>query len=116
VRTVGARITHLTPMQGFCAEAGVPVSTTHTITGAVVGVGSARRVSASAGAWHAPLSLQGLTVSILENMPEGSLGPPAVFSVFVIVIVLAVTRLPDMVLQLIGVVVFAQPDGPRGVR
>jgi PiT family inorganic phosphate transporter len=58
VRTVGSRITHLTPMQGFCAETGgavalfaatwlgVPVSTTHTITGAIVGVGSARRVSA----------------------------------------------------------------------
>ena len=58
VRTVGSRITHLTPMQGFCAEAGgaialfgatwlgVPVSTTHTVTGSVVGVGSARRVSA----------------------------------------------------------------------
>jgi PiT family inorganic phosphate transporter len=58
VRTVGSRITRLTPMQGFCAEAGgaialfgatwlgVPVSTTHTVTGSVVGVGSARRVSA----------------------------------------------------------------------
>jgi PiT family inorganic phosphate transporter len=58
VRTMGSRITHLTPMQGFCAEAGgavalfgatwlgVPVSTTHTITGSIVGVGSARRVSA----------------------------------------------------------------------
>jgi PiT family inorganic phosphate transporter len=58
VRTVGSRITHLTPMQGFCAEAGgalalfgatwlgVPVSTTHTITGSIVGVGAARRVSA----------------------------------------------------------------------
>ena len=58
VRTVGTRITHLTPMQGFCAETGgavalfgatwlgIPVSTTHTVTGSVVGVGSARRVSA----------------------------------------------------------------------
>ena len=58
VRTMGLRITKLTPMQGFCAETGgaatlfmatflgVPVSTTHTITGAIVGVGSARRMSA----------------------------------------------------------------------
>ncbi len=58
VRTVGSRITHLTPVQGFCAETGgaaalfgatwlgIPVSTTHTITGAVVGVGAARRATA----------------------------------------------------------------------
>jgi PiT family inorganic phosphate transporter len=58
VRTVGSRITRLTPMQGFCAEGGgalalfgatwlgIPVSTTHTVTGSVVGVGSARRTSA----------------------------------------------------------------------
>ena len=58
VHTMGSRITRLTPMQGFCAETGgaltlfaatwlgVPVSTTHTITGAIVGVGSARKVSA----------------------------------------------------------------------
>lgn len=58
VRTMGLRITKLTPMQGFCAETGgaatlfmatflgVPVSTTHTITGAIVGVGAARRLSA----------------------------------------------------------------------
>lgn len=58
VRTVGTRITHLTPTQGFCAETGgalalfgatwlgVPVSTTHTITGSIVGVGAARRISA----------------------------------------------------------------------
>ena len=58
VRTMGSRITHLTPMQGFSAETGgalalfgatwlgIPVSTTHTITGSIVGVGAARRVSA----------------------------------------------------------------------
>jgi PiT family inorganic phosphate transporter len=55
---MGLRLTKLTPMQGFCAETGgamtlfmatafgVPVSTTHTITGAIVGVGAARRASA----------------------------------------------------------------------
>src|SRR5215218_10886623 len=58
VRTMGLRITKLTPMQGFCAETGgaitlfgatwlgIPVSTTHTITGAIIGVGAARRTSA----------------------------------------------------------------------
>ncbi len=58
VHTMGSKITRLTPMRGFCAESGgaitlflatalgVPVSTTHTITGAIVGVGAARRVSA----------------------------------------------------------------------
>jgi PiT family inorganic phosphate transporter len=58
VHTMGSKITRLSPVQGFCAETGgaislffftnigVPVSTTHTITGAVVGVGSARRTSA----------------------------------------------------------------------
>lgn len=58
VRTMGLRITKLHPSQGFCAETagaatlfaatwlGVPVSTTHTITGAIIGVGSARRLSA----------------------------------------------------------------------
>jgi PiT family inorganic phosphate transporter len=58
VRTMGTRITKLRPMGGFCAETagaltlflvtltGIPVSTTHTITGAIVGVGSTVRVSA----------------------------------------------------------------------
>lgn len=58
VHTMGSKITRLTPQQGFCAETGgaitlfmatglgIPVSTTHTITGAIIGVGAARRASA----------------------------------------------------------------------
>ncbi len=58
VKTMGQKITKLKPLGGFCAETGgamtlflatslgIPVSTTHTITGAIVGVGSTRRASA----------------------------------------------------------------------
>ena len=58
IKTMGQRITKLTPFGGFAAETsgaltlagtahfGIPVSTTHTITGAIVGVGAARRLSA----------------------------------------------------------------------
>jgi PiT family inorganic phosphate transporter len=58
VKTMGSRITRLAPVQGFCAETGgaitlflatelgIPVSTTHTITSAIMGVGAARRVAA----------------------------------------------------------------------
>src|SRR5207247_10148067 len=58
VHTMGQKITKLRPVGGFCAEsagaitlfgtalAGIPVSTTHTITGAIVGVGAVQRLSA----------------------------------------------------------------------
>jgi PiT family inorganic phosphate transporter len=58
VKTMGMRITKLRPVGGFCAEtggavtligtaiAGIPVSTTHTISGAIMGVGSLQRFSA----------------------------------------------------------------------
>jgi PiT family inorganic phosphate transporter len=58
VKTMGQKITKLKPVGGFCAETGgaltlfiatglgIPVSTTHTITGAIVGVGSTQRMSA----------------------------------------------------------------------
>jgi PiT family inorganic phosphate transporter len=58
IKTVGSKITRLTPVQGTCASAGgaimlfaatflgIPVSTTHTVTGAIIGVGAARKASA----------------------------------------------------------------------
>ena len=85
VHTMGSRITRLSPMQGFCAETGgaitlftatylgVPVSTTHTITGAIVGVGAARRTSAvrwgvARGivvAWVITMPMAGLVAALL---------------------------------------------------
>ncbi|MDG5493986.1 inorganic phosphate transporter [Niveispirillum sp. BGYR6] len=80
VRTMGSRLTDLKPVHGFCAETGgaitlfaatwlgVPVSTTHTITGAIVGVGSARR--ASAVRWGLA---QGIVVAWIVTMPAAAL-------------------------------------------
>ena len=80
VHTMGSKITRLTPMQGFCAETGgaltlflatglgVPVSTTHTITGAIIGVGSARRLSAVR--WNVA---QSIVVAWVLTMPMAAL-------------------------------------------
>jgi len=80
VRTMGSRITRLTPMQGVCAETagsitlfmatglGIPVSTTHTITGAIVGVGAARR--ASAVRWSVA---QEIVIAWVITMPAAAL-------------------------------------------
>ncbi|MDE2578257.1 MAG: inorganic phosphate transporter [Hyphomicrobiales bacterium] len=79
VHTMGSRITRLQPVQGFCAETGgaatlflatyfgIPVSTTHTITGAIVGVGAARRVSAVR--WNVA---QNIVVAWVLTMPAAA--------------------------------------------
>jgi inorganic phosphate transporter, PiT family len=79
VKTMGSKITRLTPVQGFCAETGgaitlflatalgVPVSTTHTITGAIVGVGAARRTSAVR--WNVA---QGIVVAWVLTIPAAA--------------------------------------------
>ena len=94
VHTMGSKITRLSPMQGFCAETGgaitlfaatylgVPVSTTHTITGAIVGVGAARRTSAVRWgvarrivfAWIVTMPMAGLIAALLY-LVGGSLFP-----------------------------------------
>jgi len=80
VHTMGSKITRLSPMQGFCAEtggaitlflatfSGIPVSTTHTITGAIVGVGASRRVSAVR--WNVARSI---VVAWVVTMPAAGL-------------------------------------------
>ena len=80
VKTMGSKITRLKPVQGFCAETGgaitlflatslgVPVSTTHTITGAIVGVGAARR--AAAVRWNVA---QRIVVAWVITLPTAAL-------------------------------------------
>ncbi len=92
VRTMGMKITKLRPVGGFCAETagavmligtaigGIPVSTTHTITGSIMGVGATRRVSAVrwgvAGrivwAWILTIPLSGaLAAAVWLVLPHG---------------------------------------------
>ena len=93
VHTMGSKITRLTPMQGFCAETGgaitlflatyigVPVSTTHTITGAIVGVGAARRMTAVRWgvarrivvAWVITMPMAGLMAALAYALSGGFL-------------------------------------------
>ena len=88
VHTMGSRITHLKPIQGFCAESGgavtlylatafgVPVSTTHTITGAIVGVGAARR--AAAVRWRVA---QRIVIAWVVTLPAAAIMGAAVYEI-----------------------------------
>jgi PiT family inorganic phosphate transporter len=88
VRTLGSRITRLTPAQGFCAETGgaitlfaatwlgIPVSTTHTITGAIVGVGASRRLSAVR--WNVA---SGIIVAWIVTLPASALVAAALYGI-----------------------------------
>lgn len=88
IRTLGRRVTHLQPHQGFAAETataallyttahlGFPVSTTHTITGSVMGAGAARKLSAVRWgvvrriliAWVITIPAAGIVAAVLERL------------------------------------------------
>ncbi len=90
VKTMGMRITHLRPVDGFAAETagaitilgsslgGIPISTTHTITGAIVGVGSLKRASAVrwgvaariVWAWILTIPASGLIAALVSEIIE----------------------------------------------
>jgi PiT family inorganic phosphate transporter len=88
VKTVGSKITDLKPIQGFCAETGgalalfgatffgIPVSTTHTITGSIMGVGAARR--ASAVRWGVAGNI---VIAWLITLPAAGLVAAAVYGI-----------------------------------
>ena len=88
VKTMGSRITRLTPVQGFCAETGgaitlfmatelgIPVSTTHTITGAIMGVGAAKKVSAVR--WNVA---NGIILAWIITIPASALIAAAAYAV-----------------------------------
>ena len=89
VKTMGSKITKLQPIDGVCAESasalsiflatylGVPVSTTHVITGAISGVGSAKRLTAVR--WNVTLRI---VWSWLFTIPGAALLGAAVFTLF----------------------------------
>ncbi|MBI5626059.1 MAG: inorganic phosphate transporter, partial [Nitrosomonadales bacterium] len=94
VKTMGMGITRIRPTGGFCAQTsgavtlflatwmGIPVSTTHTITGAIVGVGLSRRVSAVrwglasriVWAWVLTIPVSGLIAAIFWYLGRGFMG------------------------------------------
>ena len=93
IKTMGQKITKLTPVDGFCAETaaassiflathmGVPVSTTHVITGAISGVGSANRFSAVR--WSVTLNI---VVAWVLTIPAAAIISAILFSVIKLIV------------------------------
>ena len=93
IKTMGQKITKLTPVDGFCAETaaassiflathmGVPVSTTHVITGAISGVGSANRFSAVR--WSVTLNI---VVAWVLTIPAAAIISALLFSVIKLIV------------------------------
>jgi PiT family inorganic phosphate transporter len=89
VKTMGSRITKLTPLEGVVAETAgaltlyitevlkIPVSTTHTITGAIIGVGSVKRLSAVR--WGVT---KDLLIAWLLTIPVSALMAMAIYCLF----------------------------------
>ena len=104
IRTLGQRVTHLEPHQGFAAETataailwttahnGFPVSTTHTISGSVLGAGAVRRLSAVrwgiAGnilvAWLFTIPVAGLVGALMETLTRLPAGDAIVFGIAIL--------------------------------
>jgi inorganic phosphate transporter, PiT family len=94
VKTMGQRITHLRPYQGFCAETsggvvltfitafGVPVSTTHAITGAIMGVGATR--GSSAVQWG---TMRRIVTAWIITIPITAISAYACFAVFELIFI-----------------------------
>jgi len=116
IRTMGSRIIKMDPAQGFAAQGvgaavilsashvGFPLSTTHVISGAIMGTGAAKRVSAVRwgvagnilGAWvltlPAAASVGGITYALVALLGTDDVGPVAVSAVLLLALVVALAR------------------------
>jgi inorganic phosphate transporter, PiT family len=116
IRTMGSRIIKMDPVQGFAAQgagaavilsashAGFPLSTTHVISGAIMGAGAAKRLSAVrwgvagniVGAWvltlPAAAAVGGMTYGVTQAFGDGAAGPVVVAIALLIALIVALAR------------------------